>query len=253
MNEGAPSMRIIVNHVTRMQHGYICVAGVEPHSGQHVRPTLNGKLRLTDSLLTTHGGPFDMASLVELGAVRPVGEAPEVEDHQFSGVEARAIGVVSPADFWRLLQATARDRLADIFGPDLQQNGATCVVALGKGIASLGCLALASRPRLVIYEGAGAPSPRLQFTDGAFELTAAVTDLRLYERDYTTLRREVIDSLNERFEQGTRVILSVGLTRPWQKPGEPEERHWLQVNNIHVKDQPVWRLGEQLAHAAIPD
>lgn len=243
-NEGAPSMRIIVNHVTRMQHGYICVAGVEPHSGQHVRPVLNGKLRLTDSLLTTHGGPFDMASLVDLGAARAVGEAPEVEDHQFSGVEARPIGVIAPATFWRLLQATARDRLADIFGPDLQQNGSTCAVPLGKGIASLGCLALASRPRLVIYEGSGSLSPRLQFTDGVFHLAAAVTDLRLYERDYTTLRRGLIARLNERFEQGAPVILSVGLTRPWQKPGDAEERHWFQVNNIHVEDQLVWRLGE---------
>ena len=236
-------MRIIVNHVTRMQHGYVCVAGVEPQSGRHVRPVLNGKLRLTDSLLTTHGGPFDMASLVDLGAVRPVGEAPEVEDHQFSGVEARAIGIAIPADFWRLLQSVARDRLADIFGLDLEQYASTCAVPLGKGIASLGCLALTSRPRVVIYEGAGATSPRLHFTDGAFELTAAITDLRIYERDYTTLRRDVIASLNERFEQGARVILSVGLTRPWQKPGEAEERHWLQVNNIHLEDQPVWRLG----------
>ena len=242
-------MRIIVNHVTRMQHGYICVAGVEPHSGQHVRPVLNGKLRLTDSLLTTHRGPFDMASLVDLGAVRAVGEAPEVEDHQFSGVEARALSVVASDNFWRLLQATACERLADIFGPDLQQNGSTCAVPLGKGIASLGCLALTSRPQLAITNGPNGSSPRLRFTDGAFELTAAVTDLRLYERDYTTLRREVIARLNERFDEGAPVILSVGLTRPWLKPGEPEERHWLQVNNIHVADQPVWRLGEALASA----
>ena len=237
-------MRIIVNHVTRMQHGYICVAGVEPHSGRHVRPTLNGKLRLTDSLLTTHGGPFDIASLVELGAVRSVGNAPEVEDRQFSGVEAYAIGVVSPTDFGNLLRQTARNTLTDIFGADLQQHGSTCVVAMGKGAASLGCLALTSRPRLVVYEGTAIPSPRLQFTDGVFDLTAAVTDLRLYESDYATLRRQVIASLNERFAQGAAVILSVGLTRPWQKPRDTAERHWLQVNNIHLVDHPVWRLGD---------
>jgi hypothetical protein len=54
-------MRIIVNHLTRMQPGYICVAGVDVSSGQHVRPELRG--RLTTDLLTLNGGPFDIASL----------------------------------------------------------------------------------------------------------------------------------------------------------------------------------------------
>jgi hypothetical protein len=41
------------------------------------------------------------------------------------------------------------------------------------------------------------------------------------------------------------VILSVGLTRPFRKWGDSEERHWLQVNNIHLEDDPLWQLGEE--------
>jgi hypothetical protein len=37
-------------------------------------------------------------------------------------------------------------------------------------------------------------------------------------------------------------ILSVGLTRPWQKRGDDAERHWLQLNNIHLRDDPLWQL-----------
>jgi hypothetical protein len=31
-------MQIIVNHLTRMQVGYICVAGINTANNQHVRP-----------------------------------------------------------------------------------------------------------------------------------------------------------------------------------------------------------------------
>lgn len=75
-------MRIIVNHLTRMQPGYICVAGVDVSNGHHVRPVLRG--RLTTDLLASKGGPFDMAALVDLGTVECCGHAPEIEDHYFN-------------------------------------------------------------------------------------------------------------------------------------------------------------------------
>jgi hypothetical protein len=48
--------------------------------------------------------------------------------------------------------------------------------------------------------------------------------------------------VEERLKSGVEAILSVGLTRPWQKRGDTAERHWLQVNNIHLKDDPLWQL-----------
>ena len=35
-------MRIVINHLTRMRAGYICAAGVEANTLQHVRPVLLG-------------------------------------------------------------------------------------------------------------------------------------------------------------------------------------------------------------------
>ena len=32
-------MRIVVNHLTRMQSGYICVAGIDVQDNQHIRST----------------------------------------------------------------------------------------------------------------------------------------------------------------------------------------------------------------------
>jgi hypothetical protein len=70
----------------------------------------------------------------------------------------------------------------------------------------------------------------------------SVNDLRLYERDGRTPRRELVASVEERLKSGVEAILSVGLTRPWQKRSDTAERHWLQVNNIHLKDDPLWQL-----------
>ena len=72
----------------------------------------------------------------------------------------------------------------------------------------------------------------------------SVTDLRLYEKDGRTPRRDLVQSVQKRLEAGVETILSVGLTRPWQKRGDDAERHWLQLNNIHLEDNPLWQLGD---------
>jgi hypothetical protein len=69
----------------------------------------------------------------------------------------------------------------------------------------------------------------------------SVTDLRLYERDHKTPRRDLVADVQRRIDAGVEVILSVGLTRPWRKQNDTAERHWLQVNNIHLQDDPLWR------------
>ena len=43
-------MKIVVNHLTRMQPGYICVAGLDFQTNAHVRPVLAGS-RLTVSFI----------------------------------------------------------------------------------------------------------------------------------------------------------------------------------------------------------
>jgi hypothetical protein len=39
------------------------------------------------------------------------------------------------------------------------------------------------------------------------------------------------------------VLLGVGLTRKFRSSERSEYRHWLQVNNIHLKEDSVWVLG----------
>ena len=238
-------MRIVVNHLTRMQPGYICVAGVDLQTGKHVRPVQRG--RLSRSRLTRYGGPFDIATLVDLGHVEAVGSPPKVEDYHFNMDEARSYFVAAPHDFWYLLRDIAQRRLADIFGPEMRQHGGTCALPMGRGRASLGCLILSGRPELVVSDTG---TLRLHFSDGDFDVRASVTDIRLYEANQKALRLAVIDDLQRRMNGGVAVILSVGLGYPWRKPGDTEERHWLQVNSIHLADNPVWQDGQAVSPAS---
>lgn len=53
---------------------------------------------------------------------------------------------------------------------------------------------------------------------------------------------ETIRDVAGRLARGVPALLSVGLTRPFSaRPDEPP-LHWLQVNNIHLEDDPAWRL-----------
>jgi len=49
-------MKIVVNHLTRMKKGYICVAGVMSGTTTHVRPVLKTQLSI-DLLNRNKSGP----------------------------------------------------------------------------------------------------------------------------------------------------------------------------------------------------
>ena len=246
-------MKLAVTHLTRMQRGYVCVAGVDVDSGVHVRPVIPNA-RLRDQLCARRGGPFDMATVVDLGTVRAVPKPPEVEDHEFTPWHARAVQQIEPLLFWEMLCFLAKPGLNELFGPALRPAGrGSAVVEVGAGTASLGCIAPVGRPRLVIEERPDRnPSIRLQFSDGALPLNLSVTDLRLWEDDHVTPRLELIEDVARRLNFGVPCLLSVGLTRPFTPTAGDAPVHWLQVNSIHLTDDPCWRLADELPPATEP-
>lgn len=231
-------MRILVNHLTRMQTGYFCVAGLDLETETHVRPVLRHG-RLTTDLLSTGGGPFDVGSVVDLGPAAHAGRAPELEDYRFDPAVARLLYDESPDDYWEALEEVAQESLEGIFGPALELWDESGTVDVGGGRASLGCLTPERNP-WVYVDHRGTVRLVLDYLIPSIDL--AVTDLRLYERDGRTPRRNSAASVQHRLKAGVEAILSVGLTRAWQKWGDSEERHWLQVNNIHLMDDPLWQL-----------
>ena len=115
-------MKIAVTHLTRMQRGYMCVAGVDVDTGEHVRPVLPQQ-RLSTDLCARRGGPFDMAVVVDLGLVRPVPSRPELEDHEFLPSNVRAVQPIDSQLFWDMLEYLAKPSLRQVFGPDLRRAG----------------------------------------------------------------------------------------------------------------------------------
>jgi hypothetical protein len=236
-------MRIVVNHLTRMQPGFICVAGLDVDTNAHVRPTL-GSSRLHYRLLAPHGGPFDLGAIVDLGPTYHAGRPPEVEDYSFQPRLARRVGRMPPDEFWSRLLAVSATRLGDLFGAELRQRGArSCAVDAGKGIASLGCLLPAQPAVLAIQPRPGRPDQvRLQVNDGRFALDLGVTDIRLYRADHVTPDKERIEQVAARLRAGVKTILAVGLTRASAGSPDYPPVHWLQVNSLHLEDDPGWRL-----------
>ena len=221
-----------------MQPGYFCAAGIDLESETHVRPVLR-RGRLTTDLLSTNDGPFDLGSVLDLGSTTNVGHAPELEDRRFDPAGVRWLRDDDPHDYWEALQRVARENLEEIFGHELELWDESGTVDVGEGKASLGCLRPEEQPWLYV-DHRGTVRLVLDYLMPSVDLS--VTDLRLYERDGRTPRRDLVQSLQKSLEAGVETVLSVGLTRPWQKRGDDAERHWLQLNNIHLKDEPLWQL-----------
>ena len=222
-----------------MQPGFVCVAGIDPATGRHVRPVTSGRIGI--DLLAPNGGPFDVAVEVELGRARPTPTPPEVEDHLVAHSALRKVRDIPADKFWQMLESAAEERLSGIFGPDFCRHGATWIIEPHKGRASLGCLSPYAPPFLEVcvedHHGVKMERIRCRVRDRDGECFPPVTDLRLYCPDEKTPRREVIDDLNRRLKAGTPALLSVGVTRAMS-----QDKHWFQVNNLHLKDNPCWRL-----------
>ena len=101
----------------------------------------------------------------------------------------------------------------------------------------MGCLVPVVPPRLYVNDYG---KIRALIRDGTFTVDLSVTDLRLCDTDQRTPKIALVERIGAEMRSGGRVILSVGLARPWQHPDDTVKRHWLQVNNIHLEDDAVW-------------
>ena len=233
-----------------MQPGFVCIAGIDPATGRHVRPELPGRIKV--DMLGPSGGPFDMAVEVELGRAKPHPSPPEVEDCLVTPSALRKVRDLPADEFWRLLKSVAKPRLVEIFGADFSKHGATWTIEPGKGEASLGCLVPQAPPLLevCVEDHQGQPKQRIRchVRDRDGECFPPVTDLRLYCADQKTPRHELIAELNRRMKAGATAILSVGVTRAMG-----QGKHWFQVNNLHLRDNPIWRLPTEQEEAEKPD
>jgi hypothetical protein len=183
---------------------------------------------------------FDIAAEVDLGSVTNVGSAPELEDRRFDFSKARVITERKSADeFWSLLEHSGRESLREIFGSNLDNAGRSAALMENTGQGSLGNLLPLSQPTLRLATYGGKDKIEIVLDDRDLgQLTVAVTDLRFYQLPKFAINKEIFDLYDKELDANVPVILSVGLARKYKKPGDDAYRHWLQVNNIHLRSMP---------------
>ena len=230
-------MRILINHLTRMKHPFVCVAGVL-QNGSHVRPVLD-QGQLGRALLRSEGGPFALGSVVDLGPTSPRPVPPEKEDVVFLPQEARQEKSLGGDRFEVLMRRFAQPSLREVFGDGLVRLSRTsAAVAKGQGIASLGVVQVAGSADLEARESYGTPEIRFTYIDSDLgELSLKVTDLRLWRPDYKIAAFSQIEAIHTRLQD---CLVAVGLTRAHAVSSYPGSWHWLQVNNIFPIGDPLW-------------
>jgi hypothetical protein len=229
-------VQIVVNHLTRMTHPRICVAGVSRETGAHVRPTTPRSDPITRDLLREEGGPFAIGAVVDLGRVTPRGHPPEVEDHVYATVRARLVGDLDGDEYIEVLERASTQDLAQAFGPALNaMPNDKYAVEIGEGAASLAVLKLRGTPRVHV-NSFGRLRLRLSDPDDAADLSVA--DIRFYERDHATIRRDVVADVSHRLARRVDCYVMVGLSRPFEG-GADHEVHWAQANGLCLVDRPT--------------
>jgi hypothetical protein len=229
-------MRIVVNHLTRMDAPRICIAGLDPATGQHVRPVTERAAPLTRSLLCEEGGELDLGILLDLGELTPTPSPPETEDHLLRSRRPHALGQVSPNRYLELLRQHAHESIHAIFGPDLIRHSWNYAVDRNRGSCSLGILRLRRRAGLEVDRYG---KLRLKLAIEHKTAFLPVTDVRFVAADHRTIKTDVVADVAARMHRGVEVLLMVGLSREFAKPGDDHERHWLQVNGICLADRPL--------------
>jgi hypothetical protein len=229
-------MRLVVNHLTRMDAPRICIAGIDPDGDRHVRLTTDRRHPLTRELLAGEGGPFALGAMLELGELASDPDPPETEDHLFEPERAHVLGRVSPSRYLELLNEHARHSIREIFGTELMRHGWNYATDKGCGTASLGVLRLRRKPDLEVDRYG---KLRLRLNDENKPAYLPVTDVRFVDADHKTIKGDLAADVRERMRRGAGVLLMLGLARAFLKPGDDRERHWLQVNGICMSDRPL--------------
>ncbi len=232
-------MQIVVNHLTRMNEGRICVAGINPVSRRHVRPVSELGETFDRGLLAANGAELRVTALVDLGDVSPHPDPPHSEDHLTSLTEIHLVRYLDRAEYLRALESVRVDSLADAFGQELHHSGRSFTLKEGAGSRSLAVLRKNTREiRVEIekYHTTGEEKVRLACRLAGKEANLALTDLPLYKSDQA-LDREMIGKLQGQLAQANSCYLMLGLGRAWSPdPNQTEPVHWLQANGIAVAD-----------------
>jgi len=235
-------MEIVVTHLTRMAKGFCCAAGIELATGKLIRalqrPYSGMDSRLTTAYLWSQGGPFKIGNVVDLGITTPFPNPPESEDHFFNPANAKVVSAYSPIQLWSLLRTQAKNSLVEIFGINPSRRRVSLFIPKSAGTHSLGFLSMHKRGKLSISKGLNESKIRFEcFIDEKWT-NLSVTCVNLYEDDFVTPDEAKVTAMAEaidKYARSGRVIIGLGLTRPFAEYEGGDAVHWVQITGIHIR------------------
>ena len=228
-------MHTVICHVTRMEYPYICVAGIDPETLQHIRLVLPRRRRLHIRHWSGMGGKIGVGACIDPGPMTPVGAPPEIEDYEFEPTYVQPIRTLSPHELWDLLNRVAVNRLQGAFGESLKRTGRSFWAPAGECKASLACMHVNRGAFLFVAEGLNKMQVRIAREQGPYKPSLPINDLRFYQPTlgYPVNVRHV-DAINRQLKSGGKALLTLGLTRPFASDDCHEPVHWLQVNGVFL-------------------
>jgi hypothetical protein len=211
----------------------ICVAGIDPSTLEHVRPTTQKSDLITRAMLRSEGGPFGPGALVDIGYAEPDGQRPEVEDHRFATARARHVRDLSDEHYWNILGSVRHDGVSDAFGPELGEvRPRKFAIPAGQGIRSLAVVEVEA-PELYVDSWG---KLFLDMADDGLHAKLRVTDARFYEPDHATVRSKLVEDVSRRLRDGVPVYAMLGLARAMNDE-DGGSVHWLQCNGLCLADR----------------
>lgn len=227
-------MQIMINHLSRMRGNKIAVAGLDlSNPDRHVRPMLNDFDSIMESS-AKDSAVFSLGAIVSLTGTSASKAAHHGDEHVVTYVKAKKVAQLHPIEVWRTLGDIAKPTLKSIFGEEVKLLSHRYVVERFRARTGLGCLRVMHTATL--YKGYR--YARLRWVCDGRIVDCPVTDARLYDRT-GAVRESLIAHLNDRIKQGEALIVTVGLSRGFRRPGGRRELHWIQINNLYLETDPL--------------
>jgi hypothetical protein len=234
--------KIVVEQITRTKSGRVSVAGIDLANQKHLRPVL--PYGMSQVVLQSNGGPFDIGNVVDLGESMPDPQKPKVEDHLFQISQTTKMRQADANGFWDLLASVSRRDLASIFGDELVVTSETekAFLPAFAGRASLGCLIPLTSPECFVDTWGKLRIAFLTRLRGReVRLRLALSDIRFFNDDNAPYE-DVVDYINARMNIEY-VILGLGVALSQNASPFYPHTHWLTVNSVHLSGNPLWQHG----------
>ncbi|PUB13718.1 dual OB domain-containing protein [Yoonia sediminilitoris] len=219
--------QVLVTEVTRMTGGQVCVAGLDIHSGEMVRPLQPGGHNWPEEKWVG-GGYLAVGNVIFLAPAKAGNPSYPHANEDFRVAKVGKQGEASVTELYAACAETSDQHLEDIFGGNLVEGK---YALADSECRSLGSIAIQAR-RL----RASAPygKPQVSYQD-AQKIWHNLTVTELYTKNYADAEAGA-QSLSARLTSAgwQDVILRLGLARPWDggEQGFNPKRCYLQLNGI---------------------